>query len=352
MYGYNCRYYGGYNQDWSLRCIESSLSDLLMVDKPPDLVVSDTVDNTQENLVHEIERHLNLQSPTASLHLVSRLDACTSGLIPVIKSPNVAAIVSKYIADKSVRKVYRVLCQSESPPSLGLLQNWFKKKGKSHANGKPTLLRKYSQIDSSNTTVSANQIHEEWNNWQNAELEILSCEEILEDEIKLDMLILNQASSLFEDDNDGRVDNALRKSSYTVRGNEFSSTSISQKYFECKVHLITGRTHQIRLQFANIGAPIVGDTRYYPVRGLSDEGSTTSWGDGSGLFGPEPKVIGLQCHELTLPKALVDSLQSNPSDSPSSRKTMSSIAMTSRNDGSLAFRSGSPWWRKNDIKSS
>ena len=332
---------------------------MLIVDKPSDLVVSDTVDNTKENLVREVEKHLNLQSQSQSLslHLVSRLDACTSGLIPVIKSPTVAAIVSKYIAEKSIRKVYRVLCQSESPPSLGLLQHWFKKKGKAHANGKPTLLRKYSQRESFNTTINTDDTNDEGNNWQIAELDILSCEEIKENEINLNMLVLNQASSLFDEDNDGgevQVNKSLRKPAYMVQDNSSTTTNtnIPQKYYECKVHLITGRTHQIRLQFANIGAPILGDTRYYPVRGLSDEGSntTTVWGDGSGLFGPEPKVIGLQCHELTLPKALVTSLQPNPSGSSSSSTSnaRSSITMTSLTDGSLAFRSGLPWWRTID----
>mmetsp|Transcript_547 Transcript_547/g.1559 ORF Transcript_547/g.1559 Transcript_547/m.1559 type:complete len:230 (-) Transcript_547:688-1377(-) len=39
-------------------------------------------------------------------------------------------------------------------------------------------------------------------------------------------------------------------------------------YYELQVELITGRTHQLRAQFAAMGAPIVGDTMYAPMSGF------------------------------------------------------------------------------------
>ncbi|KAM1456095.1 hypothetical protein TB2_005059 [Malus domestica] len=44
----------------------------------------------------------------------------------------------------------------------------------------------------------------------------------------------------------------------------------SKEYaYECKINLLTGRTHQVRAQPAALGAPIVGDSMYTPAAGSS-----------------------------------------------------------------------------------
>eukprot|EP01071_Lankesteria_metandrocarpae_P003240 Lankesteria_metandrocarpae@DN2840_c0_g1_i1.p1 len=40
-------------------------------------------------------------------------------------------------------------------------------------------------------------------------------------------------------------------------------------FFEVSVELLTGRTHQVRAQCASLGAPIFGDTLYYPLCGFT-----------------------------------------------------------------------------------
>ena len=157
--------------------------------------------------------------------------------------------------------------------------------------------------------------------WQLAELEVLSCRELSIKDLSAEVLAyssLKLAEPLlskgkeFSDmnDDDSLVD--------LEDGNSGSGL------FECEIRLITGRTHQIRLQLAAIGASILGDTRYNPVEGLLDtteedegidglhdgikdkvkpakaRGSKTpsvttvevkqvAVGDGSHLMGPEPK---------------------------------------------------------------
>lgn len=49
---------------------------------------------------------------------------------------------------------------------------------------------------------------------------------------------------------------------YKVRRTKFEN---DQQYSLVNIHLITGRRHQIRVQMANAGAGLWGDTRYNPV---------------------------------------------------------------------------------------
>jgi hypothetical protein len=134
---------------------------------------------------------------------------------------------------------------------------------------------------------------------------------------------------------------------------------------ECEVELVTGRTHQIRLQFSALSAPIFGDTRYTPVAGRldqpegefgtladgqsgADSQSEQRWGDGSALFGQEPRRIGLHCACLSFPRSALglddDELAAG---SPAGPQSPGEAAEGDSPPGSrILLSAGAPWWRE------
>lgn len=207
---------------------------MCVIDKPSEVPVTGGVDNLIENVCYQLGELL--QTP---LHATGRLDVCTSGLIILARSPYSAGIISQQFATRQISKTYTVLISCKYLLPLGLLRHSYYKLKR---NSKPVILRSYSK----------QLLQESSSDWQLASLNIISC-------IKLEHL-----SKLRHESNDD--------------------------IYECKIELLTGRTHQIRLQFAALDAVVVGDTRYIPVRGLvQGEGDEST----EYCYGPDPMVLFL-----------------------------------------------------------
>jgi 23S rRNA-/tRNA-specific pseudouridylate synthase len=86
--------------------------------------------------------------------------------------------------------------------------------------------------------------------WKHADSNILSCTPIPRNQLTLD--------ASYSEQHPQDKDHSSSSS---------SSCCNSNYYYEVEVELITGRTHQLRAQFAALQAPIVGDSMYQPLSG-------------------------------------------------------------------------------------
>ncbi len=171
---------------------------MLVVDKPADLPVH----SSGSYRYHTLEHLLHLYRPGNTIHLISRLDRETSGLVLVAKDPEMAAILGK--APK--RKRYHVLVEGDFPPGRLCAT------GEIRRTNEPPV---YSMRRLEHASLTAT----------------------------LPNLSAPRASATwFERLGDG----------------PWPNTSLLQ------AELVTGRTHQIRATLKTLGYPVVGDKIYGP----------------------------------------------------------------------------------------
>ncbi|KAJ1639823.1 pseudouridine synthase, partial [Pavlovales sp. CCMP2436] len=304
---YPRRYPATYQVDWQSCVLSVSAAfdrQFVGLDKPAGVPMSACIDNRVECCKHQLEHALDLP---LDLHVAGRLDACTTGCVVLARSPAAALAINAALAAREIKKRYRVLSTGHVP--VGPVRHASRRKSKRHPDAKPTLLRAYDERLVTGAAQSE---------WQLAELVVLSC-------VPVEPHVARRLGHLA--DAPGEPPPSL---------------------FESEVELVTGRTHQIRLQFSALNAPIFEDTRYAPAAGKLDQSDDEEldeklagprelrWGDGSALFGQEPKRIGLQCAELRFPYSALGLDTADPEQAAGSEGDLAPM---------ILLAAGTPWWR-------
>ena len=272
---------------WGDRIIYKD-QNIVVVDKPSGVPTTPTVDNLHECAISQVSAALGQAALTTS-----RIDLATSGLVVFGLHAKACKHINAAFSERRVNKQYKAVVWGKV--EKGLVKHGFKKPG---ANQKPSLLQAWHE----ELQASAS------GEWQPAICEVLDCEPITTDAAWGAVAALARAHT---------ESNVLRPCPH-----------------EITVKLWTGRTHQIRLQMAALGAPLVGDERYIPVAGQLLDGGTDRRGEASErpcVFGPEPNLICLQASRLEFEPTLMDGfLDLQSSDGDNLR---------------LTLEAGTPWWR-------
>ncbi|MBA0720415.1 hypothetical protein Golax_008037 [Gossypium laxum] len=266
-----------YEIDWKSRIIAVTDS-YVVLDKPAGTSVGGTSDNMEESCATFASRALGFSTPLKTTH---QIDNCTEGCVVLARTKEYCSIFHGKIREKKVKKLYLAL--TAAPVPIGIITHYMRP-----INVAPRL-------------VSEDFIK----GWYLCKLEVMECKEV-------------------------PWPDPVIQQKYCIEDSEWPS---KDRAYECKINLLTGRTHQVRAQLAACGAPIVGDSMYMPAAiaemanpGLNPFGkykkyttesdkemAVTKW---FARFGKEPKVaIGLQACQI------------------------------SWDDGDHFYEARSPWWR-------
>jgi len=237
------RFPAAYDVDWR-KCVLVNGAEFIVAHKPARVSVVPTVDNVQESCLAMLERELGIERDT--LKPIHRLDVGTEGVLVLGKTSAFAKEFGDMLAKRECTKVYRVLTTREVP--LGI-----------HVHDcvpAPSGPRRM--------------LFELVENYDEAE--------------EIAKLRIRDAGERGGESGPQRcVLRVLECARMTDAAND-------EYQYETRVELLTGRTHQIRGQFAALGAPLVGETLYRaPGEGNGD--------DDVRMQNPDER-LGLQASEL------------------------------------------------------